>query len=78
MSQQDYSFWDKVIYSIFSLPIGMLLGILGCWILSHFDSSIDGFGIYALATLAGVIFTTLVAFLLPAASARVLTFIIKL
>ena len=76
MTQQSYSFWDKIIYTIFSLPLGILIGLLICLLLSYYYEYFKGFGVYAGAALIGVGFTTILAFLLPSVSAKILSFLL--
>ncbi len=73
-----YDFWNKVIYSIFSIPISLILGPLVCWGLSHYYPNLNGIGNYVLSILVSIIFTTILCFLFPTTAAKILTRIIQM
>lgn len=77
MEKHVYSFWDKVIYSIFAVPVGILLGPLVCWLLSFYYLGLQGFSVYMLAVVIGIAFTTLLSFVFPSISAAIMTFYAK-
>lgn len=78
MGERVYKFWERVIYSIFSLPTGIVIGLLACWILSFYDPSIQGFGVYVLAGFLGIGFTTLVSLIFPKFTGDIITFFVTL
>jgi len=73
-----HGFWDKVIFSIFCIPFAIIIGIAVGWCLSKYLQGIGGIGTYLLSILASVTFTTIIAFMFPAFTSKVLTAIISL
>ena len=71
-------FWDKVIYSIFSIPLAVLGGVIICWLLSFYFQGIKSFFDYLLAVILAMIFTTGLSFLYPTFVAKILTNMVNL
>jgi hypothetical protein len=68
-----FSFWDKVIYSIFCIPFAMIIGPIICWCASHYVQGMKGVTIYLLSILVTLILTTAISFLFPTFISKVLT-----
>jgi len=67
------SFWDKVLYAIFSIPLAIGLGLMVCWVLSFYFQSIKGFPVYLLCVLIAIVFTTVLSFVFPTFISKILT-----
>ncbi len=71
-------FWDKVIYSIFSIPLAILGGVILCWLLSFYFQGIKSFSDYLLFVFFAIMFTTALSFFFPTFVAKVLTSMVNL
>jgi len=72
------SFWDKVIYSIFSIPLAVALGVMICWFLSFYFQNFKGFFAYLLSVLIAMLFTTVLSFVFPTFISKILTALVQL
>ena len=69
--------WNKIICALFTMPVGILLGLILCWVLSYIFP-LKGVGVYIIAALLGVILTTLLSFMFPSIAAKIATQWVKL